>query len=137
MNVAARHLDRGDNLAGGAQVVDLAAARARKEAADSWDALMTPPTPAAKPEPTVSSAKDQGKVWGSQAAWRGDTFPLPQRPASEGRMDLPRGFKPINKPGRCLACGFHVPTQMHRTFCPNTGLDGNASQAKQFRGLRG
>lgn len=118
------------------EVVDLAEVRARKEAAASWgDPAAATPAPAPEP-PKQQAAAKQSKVWGSQANWRGGDFPLPQIGPDQGTMKLPPNFRPIDRPGRCVACGFHVPTQMHRTYCPRTGQDGNLSQARHFRHLR-
>jgi hypothetical protein len=53
--------------------------------------------------------------------------PCGRAPASreDGLCDYCRmrrgGFKPPIGPDRCRDCGFHVPTQAHRTGCPRTG----------------
>ena len=47
-------------------------------------------------------------------------------------MTLYPGWEPFVAPGRCTKCGFHVPTQLHRRYCPNTGLDATESQHPLF-----
>lgn len=132
---------RGDN------VVSLDSVRARKEAADSWDnlgAASTPPQQPRAPQPTQQQSPSQRqqsppapyKAWSKPQPNTAGAFPLPQLGPEHGTMKLWPGFRPIDKPGRCVACGFYVPTQLHRTYCPRTGQSADESQARHFRHLR-
>lgn len=58
-----------------------------------------------------------------QRQWRPGDFPLPQLTPDHGEMKLPPGYELPKGVGRCRACGMHVETQLHRTYCPNTGKD--------------
>lgn len=123
-----------------APVIDLDEARARRQASQSWSSA--PTTPAAPPRAPVAPSPTPlterlpsgatRTVYPATSRSGTNEWPHPQEGPEMGTMQLWDGFEPIILPGRCMLCGFHVPTQLHRRYCPNTGKSGAESQHEMF-----